>query len=315
MIKTYQLLPLAFALCLNVNAKEIAITFDDAPLAGSHIMTGEEKSKRIREHLITAKVPDALFFVTTNNIRQASDKLRLKTYTQAGFHLAHHSHSHLSANKVDTEIYLLDFDLADKTLKQYDGVVKYHRFPYLHYGETPKKRKAIAQHLTSKGYRFGYVTIDNFDWYINAKLLRAQSQELRVDYHQLGQLYVDTLLESMAFYDNLAQQHLGRSPKHILLLHENEVAALYLDKLIQAIRAKGWQVISPQEAYKDPIASRYNPESFNFNKQGRVAALLHHKGVDKHKLRHQSENTDFLDRRFEQYQVFTQKNHPGSDKK
>ncbi|WP_371185842.1 polysaccharide deacetylase family protein [Thalassotalea maritima] len=286
------------------DAKQIAITFDDAPLSGSHLMAGKEKTKLIINHLKDNKVSDALFFVTTGNIHTESDIHRLQAYTDAGFHLAHHSHNHISANKVDTQVYLDDFDTSHAMLQKYQGVLKFHRHPYLHYGQSVNKREAIATHLKRKGYQLGYVTVDNYDWYINAKLVNAQASGLQVDYEKLGQLYVDALWASIEFYDSLAQKHLKRSPKHVLLLHENEVAALYLDKLIQHIRAKGWEIISPQHAYTDPIAARYDAKSSTFNKQGRVASILHSSGVDTAELRHESENTDYIDQLFAQYHVF-----------
>lgn len=61
----------------SLSAKQIAITFDDAPLAGSAFMSGSSKTQKIIGHLTEAKVPDALFFVTTGNIKNDQDKLGL----------------------------------------------------------------------------------------------------------------------------------------------------------------------------------------------------------------------------------------------
>ena len=90
----------------------------------------------------------------------------------------------------------------------------------------------------------------------------------------------------------------------MLLLHENELAALYLDKLIQHIRSQGWEIISPQEAYTDPISTAYKSTLFSFNKQGRIAAILNLQGVNQSKLRHPRESTKFIDELFEKYKIF-----------
>ena len=74
-------------------AREIAFTFDDAPTPDSALMTGQERTTRIIDALIAAKVPDALFFVKADYINTDTQK-RLKQYTAAGFHLANHSYSH-----------------------------------------------------------------------------------------------------------------------------------------------------------------------------------------------------------------------------
>ncbi|NTS78122.1 polysaccharide deacetylase family protein [Catenovulum sp. SM1970] len=294
---------LAVVCSINANAKQIALSFDDAPLAGSAFMSGTEKTANIIEQLQKAKVDDALFFVTTNNIKNEADKNRLNAYTQAGFHLAHHSHKHLSANKISAAEYLADFDQAEQLLAPFDKVLKLHRHPYLHYGKTPAKRQTIYNHLSAKGYQFGYVTVDNFDWYINSKMLTAIEQGKKVDYQKLGQLYVDILWQSIEFYDQLAQKHLNRSPKHILLLHENEVAALFIGQLATHIKNQGWEIISPEQAYQDSLALSYHPRHNHFNKQGRIASLAALKGVDKTELRHESEHAEFIDKQFEQYQV------------
>ena len=106
------------------------------------------------------------------------------------------------------------------------------------------------------------------------------------------------------FYDKIAKKQLGRSPKHVLLLHENDMAALYLGELIQHTRGKGWEIISPQEAYQDSLAKRYNPKTFTFNKQGRVAALAHSNGAAKNLLRHKNENAEYLKMRIKELKIF-----------
>ncbi|WP_217989653.1 polysaccharide deacetylase family protein [Pseudoalteromonas sp. HM-SA03] len=288
---------------LYVGAKEIALTFDDAPLPGSELMSGEEKTTRIITALKENKVPDALFFVTTNNINSEDAKLRLQRYTQAGFHLANHSYSHLSANKTEVKNYLIDFYQAHLALQDFDNVLNFHRFPYLHYGETHQARTTISENLQQLAQKIGYVTVDNFDWYINAELVAAHRQGKTIDYQKLKQFYVETLWQNIEFYDEIALQTLGRSSKHVLLLHENETAALFLGDLIAYIRAKGWTIISPQEAYTDDIANQYNP-SFSFTKQGRVAAIAHAKGVDKKALRHENESTKVLEAKLAELGVF-----------
>ena len=46
---------------------------------------------------------------------------------------------------------------------------------------------------------------------------------------------------------------LGRDVKHVLLLHHNLINALFLPDVIGMFRAKGWTLISPVEAYQDPV--------------------------------------------------------------
>lgn len=65
--------------------------------------------------------------------------------------------------------------------------------------------------------------------------------------------YLAHLWDRAKYYDGLAQQVLGRSVKHVILLHHNLVNALFLPDVIGMFRANGWAIISPSEAYDDPV--------------------------------------------------------------
>ena len=62
-----------------------------------------------------------------------------------------------------------------------------------------------------------------------------------------------------------------------------------------------WEIISPAEAYQDPIADRV-PDVFR-NNQGRVAAIAKEMGYTG-PLHHESEHTEFLDYYFEKEKIF-----------
>ncbi len=290
-------------IAINLHAREIAITFDDAPLPGSNLMDGKEKTTAILNALQKHKVPNATFFLTMQNISSKDDLARLKQYDDAGYKLAHHSFSHQSASKITFEQYKNDFTKADKKLFSLglSNVIKQHRFPFLHYGDTAKKREQIKNLLNENGYTHGYVTIDNFDWYINSKTVEAFKSGKQINFDNLKMLYIDALWHSITFYDDLAKEHLKRSPKHVLLLHENELAAFFLSDLIEHIKLKGWDIISPEVAYEDPIANI--AKDLKFNKQGRIAALAYDIGADKKELRSKTENIPHIDDLFIKYKV------------
>jgi len=298
-------------IAINLHAREIAITFDDAPLPGSNLMDGKEKTTAILNALQKHKVPNATFFLTMQNISSKDDLARLKQYDDAGYKLAHHSFSHMSASKNKFEQYKNDFIKADKMLSSLglNNIIKQHRFPFLHHGDTYEKRAQIKNLLNENGYTIGYVTIDNFDWYINSKVVKAFKSGMQINFDNLKKLYIDALWHSITFYDDLAKDYLKRSPKHVLLLHENELAALFLGDLLEHIKSKGWKIISPEAAYKDSIANI--SKDLNFNKQGRIAAIAHSKGADKKELRSKTENISHLDELFTTYEVI--KNDEKSD--
>jgi peptidoglycan-N-acetylglucosamine deacetylase len=287
-----------YCFALPASAREIALTFDDAPQPDTVLMTGAERTDKLIKALKDAKVPDALFFVTTKNITE-QNKSRLNQYTHAGFHLANHSHSHSSASKLGVIDYLSDAYRAHLILKDFDNRLSFHRFPFLNYGADTNAVEKLQSGLGELGYKDGYVTVDNFDWAMSSILVNAAEQNKTIDYAKASALYVDTLEQAIEFYDAIAQKTLKRSPKHVLLLHENDAAALFLPDLIARLRSKGWKIISPQEAYKDPIAKQKV-----FYKQGKVAGIAASKGVPEAELRHESENMDYLEALFKERKVF-----------
>jgi hypothetical protein len=40
----------------------------------------------------------------------------------------------------------------------------------------------------------------------------------------------------------------------MILLHETDLAAMFVDDLAEALKKDGWTIVSADEAYKDPIA-------------------------------------------------------------
>lgn len=287
------------------NAREIALTFDDAPTPDSSLMTGIERTEKIIAALKKSGVDDALFYVKADYINPQSAE-RLNRYTEAGFHLANHSFMHHSANQIDEHAYVMDVSRAKQALQAFDNVLGYHRFPYLHYGNDLTTINQLQNRLNKLGYKDGYVTVDNFDWYISALINKAVEEGKQIDYDKARDFYVNTLYDAIEFYDAIAQQTLNRSPRHVLLLHENDAAALFVGDLVKHLQEKGWKIISPQQAYADPMAENFPQVAFH--KQGRLAAIAASKGIAESELRHPSENEAYLQKAFNDAGIAVDKN-------
>jgi peptidoglycan-N-acetylglucosamine deacetylase len=284
-----------------LDAQEIALTFDDAPTSDGPLYTGMQRAEKIISHLRNKKVDNVAFFVITRNI-QANDKGRLKKYTTAGHFLANHTHTHEPIQRLGTANYIKNIQTADKILSKMKGFKPWFRFPFLDEGKTETARDSIRQALKSLGLVNGYVTVDNYDWYINNMLKDAVSKLQKIDTAALRQLYIDHIWKSIEFYDAVSKRTLERSAKHVLLLHENDLAALFLSDLIDFIRSKGWKIVSPEEAYKDEIAARV--PNVLFNGQGRIAAIAREKGTPARELVQESEDEEFLQQEAKSRKVF-----------
>lgn len=284
-------------------AQEIAITIDDAPIRDTPLFTSAQRTELLINAMLEANVPDALIFVNTKKVNE-NNKAQLQAYTAAGFHIANHSHSHFSANDTDVYAYMDDIDLAHNLLYDFgfDNVLPYYRYPFLHQGSDRATRDTIWGFLLDLNYDIAYVTVDNYEWYMDSLLQTALVNGKEIDYDILGDIFVAEIWKNIVFYDDIAKETLGRSPKHVLLLHETDITTLFMADLVAHIRAQGWEIISPQEAYTDPIATII-PDVL-FNQQGRVAAIAHGLGWDESLLRHENESQDYLNALFEERNVF-----------
>ena len=292
------LLVVAFSLLgfQGVWAKEIAITFDDSPRKASGYFDGPTRAKELIQQLKQNQVGQVAFFSVSSRLDEEG-LARLKMYAEAGHIIANHTHSHPNINNLSLAEFEKEFLLADKALKQFKNYRKLFRFPYLREGDTLEKRDGMRRILTENGYFNAYITLNNYDWYIEHLFQKAIKEGNEVDFKQLGKFYVDVLMESIEYYDQMAVNHLDRSPKHVLLLHEMDISALFIGNLIKELRNKGWKIINSEEAYKDKIAEFLIKEPLKFN-PGRIGEIARENG-QKRKLWHYTLDEKYLKSKFE----------------
>ena len=177
------------------------------------------------------------------------------------------------------------------------GYRPWFRFPYLDEGRRNlASRDAVRAALRERGLLNGYGTVDNYDWHLDALANRARREGRTIDMDALRNLYIETLVGASNFTDRIAVEAIGRSPIHVPLLHETDLAAMYVDDLAAALRADGWEIVTMDEAYRDPIAAE-EPNTWFLN-GGRVAALAHLTGRHPRTLMHERTDEAVLDRLF-----------------
>lgn len=238
--------------------KRIALTFDDAPRARGPFLTPDERTERLIAGLRKAKVQQAAFFVVPGNLSapdRAGGERRIAAYVKAGHVIANHSFSHPALKSMTAEAYLADIDRASGWLMGRKGLRPWFRFPFLDEGGTDKaKRDAVRAGLAARKLSNGYVTVDGSDWSIEGLTIEARKTGEPIDMDALRDLYVETHVESAEFSDRLAKQALGRQPVQVMLLHETDLAAYWIADLVAALRSKGWEIVTADAAYRDPIA-------------------------------------------------------------
>lgn len=236
--------------------KRIALSFDDVPRQPGAFFTPAERTERLIAALKEAQVEQAAFFVSTGHLEReygADGEARIAAYVAAGHVIANHSHSHRHLSKSTAEDYLADIDRAESWLKGRPGYRPWFRFPYLDEGADDKaKRDAVRAGLAARGLRNGYVTADGVDWNLEALTVEARKAGREIDMKALRKLYLQSQLSGVTYHDTLARRTLGHSPAHVLLLHETDLAALYLVDLVAELRREGWTIITADEAFADP---------------------------------------------------------------
>jgi peptidoglycan-N-acetylglucosamine deacetylase len=237
--------------------KRIALSFDDIPRHKGAFLEYDERAIKLIAALDRAGVKQAVFFLNPAKLAEEQGKGgedRIAAYVAAGHVIANHSNTHPSLSDLSAEAYLADIDEAEKWLKGLPGYRPWFRFPFLNEGRKDKaKRDAVRAGLKARGLRNGYVTAECSDWHIDNLANSAAAAGKAVDMEALRDLYVECHVKAANFYDQLAVKTLGRSPAHVMLLHETDIAALFIGDLVAALRKEGWTIVTADEAYKDRI--------------------------------------------------------------
>jgi peptidoglycan/xylan/chitin deacetylase (PgdA/CDA1 family) len=272
---------LAGALHAAPAKKRIALTFDDVPRMPGAFFTPDERTRRLIADLRRGGVRQAAFFINPGNLEQPSGKggeQRIAAYVRAGHVIANHSYSHRHLSELSVEAYIGDLDRAATWLKGRQGFRPWYRYPFLDEGFSDlAKRDALRAALRARGLHNGYVTSDSNDWLMEALAIDATRAGATIDMSALRDLYVRTVVGSADFSDALARKALGRSPIQVILMHETDIEAMFLPDAIRALKADGWEIVSADAAFADPIA-REEPNSVRTS-QGQIAAMADARGI------------------------------------
>ncbi|NRD90872.1 polysaccharide deacetylase [Sphingopyxis sp. BSNA05] len=236
--------------------KRIAFSFDDAPRGKGAFLEPDERPKLLIEALKTAGIDQAAFFINSGRITaNDNDAADIEAYAAAGHVLANHTARHSKLSSVSVETFLADIDAAEVWLKGKPNYRPWFRFPFLDEGRKNRaKRDAVRTGLKKRGLMNGYVTVDASDWYLEDMAISAARAGKIMDWNALRDLFVESYTQSANFADDLARRTLGRAPVQMILLHETDLSAMFVDDLAAALKADGWTIVTADEAYRDPIA-------------------------------------------------------------
>ena len=233
---------------------KISFTFDDGQINDFGEYKLEIWNKLLLNNLKKHHLK-AILFSSGRNKTSEKGKYVLSSWNDAGHLIANHTFSHVNFNAKTTslESFKLELTKNDAIIKSYSNYYPYFRFPYLKEGDTKEKIEGFRAFMKQKGYKNGYVSIDASDWYIDSRLVKRLQENPKADISGYRDYYKKHLFNRALYYDSLAYQLTNRHINHVILLHHNLAAALFLDDLIKHFEENGWEVMDADKAYNDLI--------------------------------------------------------------
>lgn len=234
-------------------AQRLSLTFDDGFDARQDPQAAALNAELLAA-LAAQRVP-AMLFPAGRVVDGEAGMALVQDWSRAGHAIGNHSWSHrsLGSPRMTLAVFTDDLLRAHRHFSHLPGWVPMLRFPYLKEGDTADKRDGLRAWLRQQGWRPAPVSIDTSDWYYNQRYLALQQQGRTADLPRLRQAFLQHLLDKARAYDQLAHQVLGRSPAHVMLLHANAINAAWVGDVVQMFRDQGWTLVSPQQAFDDPL--------------------------------------------------------------
>lgn len=237
-------------------ARELVIAFDHT-LQASTSLDAMARSQMLVRNLATAGVPQAMFLIKTKGVDQ-KDKARLALYSDKGHLLVNAGHGHSLVTKSDLYVYEIGILKANRILQDYSGYKKHVHFSYLHEFGDANLQQGLIEFLQERNYRPAFTGVNSMrgvDQYLNQLYQKKISSNRSVDMAALESAYVDFIAQSLIKEDAKAFTILGYSPRQVLVLQENDLAAYFIVALVDRLVEQGWTMIAAERAQDDPIAN------------------------------------------------------------
>ncbi len=252
---------LAFAGCLVMAhglaaAQSISLSFDDG-LDPRTEPQAADWNQALLKALADAQLK-AVLFPAGKRVDSPQGIALVAAWGEEGHAIGNHTYSHrnFGSPRVSLPDFTADVLAAEALFDKLPGWTRRLRFPYLKEGESADKRDRMRDWMTLHGYQAAPVSIDTSDWYYSERFVAWREKHPNDSTEGFKQAYLSHLWSRVQYYDGLARRLLGRSPTHVMLLHTNAINAAFLPDVIEMLRRHGCELVSPEEAYADPLYRR-----------------------------------------------------------
>ena len=243
------------------SSREVAITFDDLPVAGV-LPRDADASRALTRKLLQAVVDHRVPAIGFVNERKLGDPpagarvALLRLWLDAGLELGNHGYSHLDLNTTPLEQFEADVvrgeTMTRRLLDERGMPLRYFRHPFLHTGRDLGVRDALHRFLAGRGYRVAPVTIDNDEYIFAAAYDRAAMRHDDALARHVADAYVPYMEAKVAFFERNSVDLVGYEMRHVLLLHANMLNADRFDELARMLERRGYRFITLERALEDP---------------------------------------------------------------
>jgi peptidoglycan/xylan/chitin deacetylase (PgdA/CDA1 family) len=237
-------------------AQSLAFTFDDGPsLAQTPRLSPQQRNQALLDALARHGVKAALFVTAGNGADRPEGLALARAWGVAGHAIGNHTMTHpdLNSPKLTLAQYQQEVLDCDQIIRTLSGYQQWLRFTFLREGNTPEKRDGMRAFLKQQGYRNAYVSLDTSDWRLNEELVQTLASNAQADVAPIRRAYLSHLRQRAQAYRELSHTLQGRDIAQVILLHHNLINALWLDDAIAMFKDMGWRIVSPAEAYADPV--------------------------------------------------------------
>lgn len=182
----------------------------------------------------------------------------LEDWATRGHILGNHTYAHVDFHQLSVRDFLQHVGDGHKYLRRVSRThrfnYRYLRFPYLHEGDTLKKKKSMAKALYGGGYEVAPVTIITEDLHFSEFYLKHEQNPEKLA--RLKEIYLEHIGASLEYSEGQSQEVFGRNINHILWLHCTIATAGFLEGVIEMLQGRGYSFISFPEALADPVFER-----------------------------------------------------------
>ncbi|GGY62203.1 hypothetical protein GCM10011613_02080 [Cellvibrio zantedeschiae] len=242
-------------------AQEVVLAFTDT-LGPSTSLDGTARSKMLIRNMARADVKQAMFLIKTKRVN-ANTIDRLDFYDETGQLLVNAGHNFSVVHRQKSFGYPIDIMKANGILESFANYHKHVNFPYLYGNSDPEILSQLENFLAEHNYLPTYVTTRVHDEYMNHLYQLRIGSGRTVDIRALEKAYVNMIVKAVTHYDAKAHMMLGFSPRQVLLLHENDLAAYCIVGVIDELNKRGFKIVAPEKVFTDPISNPYFISGFS----------------------------------------------------